>query len=80
MRNASDARNEKARESRLRGTARRQGYALVKSRTRREDAFEFGRFFIIDADRNSVVAGTYPVTFSMDLDDVEAWLSGRLSC
>lgn len=63
---------EERRESRLRQQARRQGYALSKSRAR--VGAEAGLFRIDDPDANYVVAGGNPLNFSMTLDEVEEWL------
>ena len=59
-----------AQEARLRRLARRQGFALMKSRCRTPEAIEYGRFWIIDPDRNWIVAGA-PAGWT--LDDVEDW-------
>jgi hypothetical protein len=67
---------EKVRENRLRRMAERQGLTLVKSRRRDPRALDYGCWMIVDAETNGVVAGTEVAGRpSMDLDDVEAWLT-----
>ena len=65
---------EKVRENRLRRMARRQGYALVKSRSRDPRAMDYDRWMINDPDSNTVVAGELSSPRAMTADQVEAWL------
>ncbi len=65
----------KIRENRLRRMAERQGLGLLKSRRRDPHANDFGRFMIYDAEKNYLVAGGWPVSYSLDLDDVEDFLT-----
>ena len=65
---------ERAREERLRRHARRHGLRLVKSRSRRPDAIDFGGFMIVEPTRGVVLAGGSPHPFSLSLEDVEACL------
>jgi hypothetical protein len=65
---------EKIRENRLRRVLQRRGYQLQKSKRRDPNAFDFGGYMIIDPQTGAVVAGGSPRPFSLDLDDVEAWL------
>jgi hypothetical protein len=66
--------DEKVRENRLRRAAARQGYAIEKSRARDPRTLGFGLWRVIDPTNNSIVAGWIPWDYSMDLDDVEAWV------
>lgn len=67
-----NAQAEKIRENRLRRMAHRQGLRVYKSRRRDPRAIDYGGYLIAD-DRNRVVAGDS--SYSMDLDDVERYLS-----
>jgi hypothetical protein len=67
--------SEIVRENRVRREAARQGYRLLKSRTRKVDAPDFGGFMLVDAERNWHIGGGNPYAFSWSLDDVEAWLN-----
>ncbi|MGO9960586.1 MAG: hypothetical protein ACLP50_32195 [Solirubrobacteraceae bacterium] len=67
------AHEEQLREQRVRRLARRQGFALVKSRRRNEGAPDYGMFWIVDPFRNAIVYGGSNGT---SLDDVEGWLEG----
>jgi hypothetical protein len=63
-------------ENQLRSRVRRLGFCVLrKSRCRNPDAFEYGRFRIVDRKRNCVVVGASPCAFSMTLDDVAEWLA-----
>lgn len=66
--------DERARESRLRSLARRQGYALRKDRARSSNIDHHGGWMIVDVDRNWIVAGP---RWDLDLDEAEAWLTDR---
>jgi hypothetical protein len=63
------------RENRLRRMAKRQGLAVVKSRRRDPRALGYGGYMIVDARTNSAVVGAHPHEFSLDLDEVEAYLT-----
>jgi hypothetical protein len=65
----SDA-DYRRRERRARYAARKQGYVLIKSRTRIEAATDFGQFYI--GQDGWIVAGQYG---GLDLDEVEAFLN-----
>lgn len=67
--------SEKVRENRLRRALARQGYGLTKSRRRDPRAYDFGAFWVVDPDTNSVVAGDEKV--GMTLDEIEAWANRR---
>jgi hypothetical protein len=67
---------EKVRELRLRRMAERQGLALHKSRRRDPRAIDFGGWMIVDVSTNSIVAGELGTGHAMDLDQVEAYLTG----
>ena len=60
------------REVRVREVLRKQGYALRKSRLRsRESSEDYGGYMIVDATRDTIVAGE---KFNLSLDDVERWV------
>ena len=59
---------EKVRENRLRRMAARRGFRLEKSRRRDSYALDYGRWYVIQADRNFLVAECD------SLDQVEAAL------
>jgi hypothetical protein len=64
-----------AREGRLRRQVKREGYALQKSHRRDPRRPDRGRYRIIDPSSNAVVAGGSPWDYSMNLDDVERWVT-----
>lgn len=63
---------EKVRENRLRRMAQRQGMALRKSRRRDPRALDYGLYWLVDADRNLIVAGG---AHGLTLDEVERHLT-----
>ena len=69
------SKQEKAREANARRLAARQGLQLTRSRVRDARAFGFGGYMLIDADVNTVVYGAHPYAYSLDLDEVEAYLN-----
>lgn len=71
------ARSEKARETRLRRMADRQGFKLVKSRLRDPKATGYGRYVLINIIRNAAVPDGLGPTGqpNMTLDEVEEWLA-----
>ena len=62
---------EKIRENRMRRKLQRMGYVLLKSRRRDPQAYDYGGYDIIDANRNAIVFGNG--NFNLSLDDVEAF-------
>jgi hypothetical protein len=68
-RSTATQQNNKARESRIRRLARRQGYLLVKSRRRDPNAWDCGTYMLLDAGTNGAILQ------NTDLGDVEEWLS-----
>ncbi|MBV8949798.1 MAG: hypothetical protein JOZ99_02905 [Actinobacteria bacterium] len=68
---------DKARESRLRRRAQRQGLKLVKSHRRDPRAADYGGYWIIDPERNFLLAGD--TNTGMELDGVEEWLDSQSS-
>jgi hypothetical protein len=68
---------EKVRENRARRAAGRQGFRLVKSRRRDEQAIDYGAYVLVDSSTNGVVFGT-GVTGrpSATLPEVEQCLRG----
>ena len=67
---------EKVRENRLRRAAKRQGYALRKSRARDPRAMDYGCYMLTDPyTNNMVVAGELNSPRAMTLEQVEAWLT-----
>ena len=67
--------NKKARESRLRRMADRQGLRLRKSRRRNPRAIDFGGYMLVDAGSNEIVWGGNPHPFSATLDEIEDFLT-----
>ena len=65
--------HEKRREARLRRAAKRNGLVLKKSRARRPDLNDKGRYALLN-DRNVVCLGE---RFDASLDDIEAYLVER---
>jgi len=65
--------SDKVRENRLRRTAERRGYRLIKSRTRDLCGKDFGLYAIIDPEINGAVNPALADywTCSWTLDDVE---------
>lgn len=59
---------DKVRENRLRRMAERQGFVLRKNRRRDPRAIDFGRWYVIDAERNITIREC------TTLDQVENWL------
>jgi hypothetical protein len=66
--------NDKNRENRIRRLARRHGWVLRKSRSRKyvPTMNDRGEFMLIEADRNLVVLGE---RFNASLDDIESFFS-----
>lgn len=62
--------HEKIRENRLRRMAARQGYRLVKSRRRDPQAWDYGTYFLADAQTSGLATDQHA-----SLDDVEAFLT-----
>jgi hypothetical protein len=60
---------EKVRENRLRRMATRRGLLLRKSRVRDRRAIDYGKWYIVDANRNSIEAEC------RNIDQVEAALN-----
>lgn len=67
----------KTTETRLRRLADREGYRLLKSRSRDPQALDFGLYTLIDVQTggavNPALAGRW--TCSWDIEDVEAFLA-----
>jgi hypothetical protein len=66
----------KIRENRLRRMAARQRAELIKSRRRDPLAWDYGRYWVLVTGSHVVggnLVGDYP---GLDLDDVEAYLTG----
>ncbi len=68
---------EKVRENRLRRMADRQGFRLMKSRSRDPNAVDFGRYALIDPETGGAVNPSLANrwTCSWTLDEVESWLN-----
>lgn len=66
---------EKIRENRVRRMAARRGLHIVKSRRRDSHALGYGGYMIVDVATNSVVAGELDSPRSLNLDQVEDWLT-----
>jgi hypothetical protein len=62
----------KARENRVRRMAERRGLILRKSRRRDRLAWDFGSYWLMDADRNALV---FPDVHGGSLDDMERYLT-----
>ena len=71
--------SNKARENRLRRMADRQGYRLVKSRSRDPRARDFGLYGLVDPRTGGTVNPLLVDRWrcSWSLEQVEAWLSGE---
>ena len=63
---------EKVRENRLRRVAARRGMRLAKSHRRDERALDFGRYWLIDNQAGTVIAGGQ---WGVNLDDIEEELT-----
>jgi hypothetical protein len=63
---------DKARENRVRRMAERHGLTLRKSRRRDPRAWDFGSYWLMDADRNALV---FPDVHGASLDDMERYLT-----
>ena len=57
-------------EARVCNLARRQGYALQKSRTRNERAVDFGAYFVIDPNTNALLTHEHGIS----LEEAEDFL------
>lgn len=68
---------EKVRENRLRRMAERQGLRLEKSRRRDPRALDYGGYMLVEEASGAVVAGESPRPYSLNVDQVEAWLTGE---
>ena len=65
---------DRIREARARRALARRGLRLNKSRTRNTDDPTFGRFNVVDPEKNLAIAGFAPWAYSLDLDEVEAFV------
>jgi hypothetical protein len=63
---------DKVRENRVRRMADRQGLILRKSRRRDRRAWDFGSYWLMDADRNALV---FPDVHGGSLEDMERYLT-----
>jgi hypothetical protein len=70
------AQAEKVRENRLRRMAERQGLTLVKSRRRDPRALDYGRWTVLEAASNRVVADEMDSPHGLTIKQVEAYLTG----
>jgi hypothetical protein len=72
---------ETRREQRLRSKARRQGYAIRKSRVRTPHLDDLGGFMILAHSANGISSNQGVVMvgsrFELDLDDVDQFLAER---
>lgn len=66
---------DKVRENRLRRMADRQGLVLRKSGRRDQRALDYGKYALVDASRNVIVAGAASGRFDFTLEDVEEYLT-----
>jgi len=64
-----------ARERRFRRLVQRRGYALKKNRIRDPQHPGHRGYMIVDKESDHRVMGHMPFPFSMNLDQVEGWLS-----
>jgi hypothetical protein len=64
-----------SREAHLRDRAREAGLKLVKDPSRDPDHLTYGGFMLIHLAGNWVVAGSQPLPYFLDLDDVEERLT-----
>lgn len=74
MNDADERNDDKRRENRARRKARRQGFRLIKSRSRSPEHYNFGGFVLVDCN-GFVEAGGNPHEFAMKLEDVERFLA-----
>jgi hypothetical protein len=65
---------DKVREKRVRRMAERQGLLLRKSRRRDRLAWDFGSYWLVDADRNALV---FPDVHGGSLEDMERYLTSE---
>jgi hypothetical protein len=65
----------KVRENRLRRMAERQGLRLEKSRRRDPRALDYDRWYILDTQTRTVIAGLDAGRHAMTLGQVEAFLT-----
>jgi len=62
-------------ENRLRRMARRQGLLLAKSRRRDTRAYDWGTYWLLDANSGTVACGDTSTGYGMSLDEIEAALN-----
>lgn len=67
--------NDKVQENRVRRMADRQGLLLRKQRRRDPRALDYGRYMLVDADGNYVVAGVEGGRAAWTLNDCEQYLT-----
>jgi len=68
---------EKIRENYLRRRADRRGWALMKSRRRDPQAYDYGTYMLVERNRNRVIAaGPVGRGYGLTLDEIEAVLNG----
>jgi hypothetical protein len=66
---------DRTRERRFRRLVQKRGCALKKNRTRDPGRPGDGGYMIVDRTSKEPVMGHMPFPFSMNLDQVEGWLS-----
>jgi hypothetical protein len=77
MTNAISVTDDKARESRLRRAAHRQGLSLEKSKRRDPNALGYGLYALVDPTTRFTMHTPAPWgVHTFDLDDVEQYLNG----
>lgn len=64
----------KRREARCRRLAAKMGVAVRKSCTRDADRMDYGCYRIVDPKAGTILAGTYPYSYSLTLDMLEGTL------
>jgi hypothetical protein len=68
--------SDKVKENRLRRMADRQGLLLRRTRRRDPRAIDYGRYLLVDAQTNLIIAGTGALgRHQFTLDDVESFLT-----
>ncbi|MBK9387375.1 MAG: hypothetical protein IPN34_21380 [Planctomycetes bacterium] len=73
--NTAEDRLDRARESRLRRKARRQGFRIDKCRARSSENPAWATFRVVDVSNNTLAASAGWCDFGLTLDEVESFLA-----
>ena len=71
--NVNENTSAQKREAHARRLAKAHGLLLRKSRTRNTEHVSFDGYMLLDTATNVAIAGSWPYSFNLTLDEVEAY-------